>query len=138
MNITTGIKLRILIADDRAAIRDYLKGILNSNSRFDISYLEAGDGLAAVELYSTHRADIVYLDIQMPVLTGLEALKKMLEIDPKAFVVMISSEATVQNVQKAIESGAKAFIAKPYTAKKITDILEHVYLRRREITGITE
>lgn len=101
----------VLIADDSKFMRKYLKGILQKHGYPDI--LEARDGLEAIELYKRYAPDIVILDITMPHVNGLTALKQILEFDPKAKVVMCSALGTKTNVIKALQMGAKDFIVKP-------------------------
>lgn len=121
--------LRVLVADDVSLMHELLRSILSS---FKCSgTLHALDGDAAVSMYKTHRPDITLLDINMPKKDGLQALREILAIDPKAFVVMVSGESTLENVQTALKSGAKGFIVKPYSSQRMLDILDK-YLKTRK------
>lgn len=118
--------IKVLIADDRAIMRDLLKTILRGLSDADVTIIEASDGRQSTSLYMKHRPQAAFLDIKMPVVDGITALKNILEFDAKAYVVMVSSECTAENVKSAVRAGAKGFVAKPYTAAKIANILQPV------------
>ena len=80
---------RILIVDDAAFMRMMLKDILEKNGYQVIG--EASNGLKAVELYKKDRPDIVTMDITMPEMDGIEALKEIMTFDPKANIIMCSA-----------------------------------------------
>lgn len=101
----------VLIADDSKFMRNYIRNMLQSHGYDDI--LEAADGREAMDLYRQKRPDIVLLDITMPHVDGLTALKGILEYDPDAKVVMCSAISTESNVIEALQTGAKDFISKP-------------------------
>jgi two-component system chemotaxis response regulator CheY len=116
--------IKILIADDRAIMRDLLKTILRGLPDVDATIVEASDGRQSAQQFMKHRPQITFLDIKMPVVDGLTALKDILELDSNAYVVMVSGECTAENVKSAVTAGAKAFVAKPYTAAKIANVLQ--------------
>lgn len=101
----------VLIADDSKFMRNYIKNVLQLHGYRDI--LEAADGLEAIDLYRQKRPDIVILDITMPHINGLTALKKIIKFDPEAKVIMCSAIGTEANVIEALQTGAKDFITKP-------------------------
>ncbi|MFA1822261.1 response regulator [Virgibacillus oceani] len=102
----------ILIADDSTFMRMWLKKLIQQQGYHNIS--EATDGLEAIEQYKKLRPDIVFLDITMPNINGLTALKKIKAFDAKANVVMCSAIGTDSNVMEALQLGAKDFIVKPH------------------------
>lgn len=112
----------VLIADDAMFIRASLKKILE-NSGYRV-VAEAENGRDAVEKYKKTLPDLVTMDITMPEMDGIEALDKIIEINPDAKVVMISAVGYQQNVLKAIQKGAKNFIVKPFTGDKVLDIID--------------
>ncbi len=115
---------RILIVDDAAFMRASIKRILERNG-FGIAG-EAEDGEAGVQKYQELRPDIVTMDITMPVMTGLEALRKIKELDPDAKVVIISAMGQEHLVREAIISGAKTFIVKPFTEEHMMMTLNKI------------
>ena len=107
--------------DDVSNMRRLLTSTLRS---LDITNtLDATNSLDAIEIYKNKDIDIVFLDLNMPEVDGLEALKQIRELDTKAFVVIVSGENYVGNVKKAIALGAKGFIVKPYKFGKIQETI---------------
>lgn len=115
---------KVLIVDDAAFMRKLLKNILFSGG-FDIVG-EAENGKQAVELYKKLRPDIVTMDIVMPEMNGIEALKEIKKIDPSAKVVMCTAVGQEQMVKAAIKFGAKGYIVKPFQAPKVIEELKKV------------
>ncbi|TMN21845.1 response regulator [Lentibacillus cibarius] len=101
----------ILIADDSTFMRRFLKRKIQQHGHLDI--VEATDGQKAIEAYKQIRPDIVFLDITMPNVNGLTALKEIIAFDLKAKVVMCSAMGTESNVIEALQLGAIDFIVKP-------------------------
>ncbi len=115
---------KVLIVDDAAFMRKLLKNILFSGG-FDIVG-EAENGKQAVELYKKLRPDIVTMDIVMPEMNGIEALKEIRKIDPNAKIVMCTAVGQEQMVKAAIKFGAKGYIVKPFQAPKVIEELRKV------------
>lgn len=115
---------KVLIVDDAAFMRITLKTILERNG-FEVVG-EAENGLMAIKKYSECHPDIVTMDITMPEMDGVEALKKIRDIDPKAKVVMLSAMGQESMVKDAILSGAKNFIVKPFNEEHVIQTLNKV------------
>lgn len=108
---------KILCVDDAAFMRMMVKNTLNQNGYTDV--YEAVDGAQAVEKYEELHPDLVIMDITMPNMDGLEALKVIKTKDPNAAVVMCSAMGQEAMVIEAIKSGAKDFIVKPFKPDRI-------------------
>lgn len=108
---------KILLVDDAAFMRMMVKDTLTKNGYTDL--YEAADGLQAVEKYQEIHPDLVIMDITMPNMDGLEALKTIKSKDPGACVVMCSAMGQEAMVIEAIKSGAKDFIVKPFKPDRI-------------------
>ncbi len=108
---------RVLIADDAAFMRLALKTMLEKNG-FDIVG-EADNGEIAIEKYKILKPDIITLDITMPVMDGLEALKQIIAFDKSAKVMMISALGQQTIVREAVMSGAVGFVIKPFNEETI-------------------
>ena len=109
---------RILITDDAVFMRFSLKEMLEKCG-FEVVG-EAENGVEAIEKYKILKPDIVTLDITMPVMDGLEALKNIKAFDKNAKVIMISAMGQETIVREAIISGAIGFVIKPFIQETIT------------------
>ncbi len=108
---------KILIVDDAAFMRMMVKDALSKGGYTDVT--EASDGAMAVEEYEKINPDLVIMDITMPNMDGLQALKAIKGKHPDATVVMCSAMGQESMVIDAIKSGAKDFIVKPFKAERI-------------------
>ncbi len=108
---------RVLVVDDSATMRRIVGQQLRSEA-YNIC-AEAADGAQALELYKEHEPDIVTLDINMPNVSGIEALKSILAWDKNAKVVMLTSEGQKETVLEAVSCGAKGYIVKPPNKAKL-------------------
>ncbi|WP_020059517.1 response regulator [Bacillus sp. 123MFChir2] len=116
---------KILVVDDAVFMRTMIKNLLQSNSDFEIIG-EAENGIEAIQKYKELQPDIVTLDITMPEMDGLEALKEIIKIDANAKVVICSAMGQQGMVLDAIKSGAKDFIVKPFQADRVIEALTKV------------
>lgn len=112
---------RILIVDDAAFMRMSLKKIMEENG-FEVVG-EAENGKVGVEKYNELQPDIVTLDITMPEMDGLTALKAIMKLDPNANVVIVSAMGQESYVREAVMSGAKNFIVKPFNKEHVVKVL---------------
>lgn len=113
---------KILIGDDSILARKQLKDILTRLG--GVHYIEAANGQEAIDRYKEEPADIVFLDIVMPVKDGIAATKEIIDHDPSAVVIIASSIGTKEQLKSAIESGAKDFVQKPFNANNIQRVVE--------------
>jgi len=100
----------ILLTDDEPHIRKFISLVLRQFENPRI--LEAANGAEAVELYKQHQPDLVLLDVNMPVLDGVQALTQIRALDPQAIVVMLTSLANRQTVEECARLGAADYIRK--------------------------
>ena len=114
----------ILICDDAAFMRMMIKDILTKNG-YNIAG-EAENGAKAVEKYNELKPDLVLMDITMPEMDGIQALKKIKEADPGASVIMCSAMGQQAMVIEAIQAGAKDFIVKPFQAERVLEAVKKV------------
>jgi len=115
---------RVLIVDDAAFMRMAIRNILVKHD-FEV-VAEAENGAVALSKYIEMKPDIVTMDITMPEMTGLEALKAIRAIDPEAKIVMVSAMGQEQMVMEAITNGAKSFIVKPFKEDHVVQTLNRV------------
>ncbi|MCR4610848.1 MAG: response regulator [Lachnospiraceae bacterium] len=114
----------ILICDDAAFMRMMIKDILTKNGYNVVG--EAENGLKAIDAYQEHNPDLVLMDITMPEMDGIDALKGIREKDPNACVIMCSAMGQQAMVIEAIQSGAKDFIVKPFQAERVLEAVKKV------------
>jgi two-component system, chemotaxis family, chemotaxis protein CheY len=115
---------RVLIVDDAAFMRMMIKDILEKNGFQVIG--EANNGLKAVELYKKEKPDIVTMDITMPDMDGIEAVKAIRAFDPAAKVIMCSAMGQQTMVMDAIRAGARDFIVKPFQPDRVLEAIRKV------------
>jgi len=113
---------RVLIVDDAAFMRMMIKDILEKNGYEVVG--EAQNGLEAVEKYGELNPDLVTMDITMPEMDGIEALKKIRESNSDATVIMCSAMGQQAMVIDAIQAGAKDFIVKPFQAERVIEAVK--------------
>ncbi|MBP1949135.1 two-component system, chemotaxis family, response regulator CheY [Virgibacillus subterraneus] len=113
---------QILIVDDAAFMRMMIKDILSKNG-FEVVG-EAQDGVEAIEKYKELKPDLVTLDITMPEMDGLAALKELKQLDGDANIIMCSAMGQQAMVIDAIQAGAKDFIVKPFQAERVVEAIQ--------------
>ena len=114
----------IMICDDAAFMRMMIKDILSKNG-YNIA-AEAENGAVAVEKYKEVSPDLVLMDITMPEMDGIQALKSIKAYDPNASIIMCSAMGQQAMVIEAIQSGAKDFIVKPFQADRVLEAVKKV------------
>lgn len=114
----------ILIVDDAAFMRMMIKDILSKNG-YNVAG-EAENGLKAVEKYNELKPDLVLMDITMPEMDGIAALKQIKAADGNAHVIMCSAMGQQAMVIEAIQAGAKDFIVKPFQADRVLEAVKKV------------
>ena len=110
---------KIMLVDDAAFMRMMIKKALTASGYTD--FVEAQDGAEAVQKYGEEKPDMVFMDITMPNMDGLQALKKIKEDFPAAKIVMCTAMGQETMVIDAIKSGASDFIVKPFNTERIVD-----------------
>ena len=116
--------MKVLIVDDAMFMRMMLKDILSKNGYEVVG--EAANGKEAIDKYIELRPDLVLLDITMPEMDGIEALKKIKMIEPKAKIIMCSAMGQQGMVVEAIQNGAIDFIVKPFQQNRVLESLRKV------------
>ncbi|MBA7667726.1 Chemotaxis protein CheY [subsurface metagenome] len=109
--------INVAIVDDLAFIKLVLRDLIEKAGFRVVG--EASNGEEAIELFQDKRPDVVLLDITMPKMDGITALKKLLEIDPNANIIMCSALGQQRLIVEAIQLGAKDFIVKPFRPERV-------------------
>lgn len=114
----------VLVVDDSSIMRRNLSAIL-SNAGHNI-VAEANNGELGVREYKRRKPDLVTMDITMPVLDGISAVKQIIEFDPEAQVIMISSLDQKSMVLTALQYGARHYVIKPFSQEKVLQVIDNV------------
>lgn len=113
--------LSVLIVDDSVFMRNMLKKLIAEAGGQILG--EAGDGQEAIEKYKELKPDLTFMDIMMPKMTGIEALKQIIAHDKSAKVVMCTSVGQEKVVNEAVEAGVSDFIVKPFTKDDVNTVI---------------
>jgi Response regulator containing a CheY-like receiver domain and an HTH DNA-binding domain len=118
-------KLTFVIADDALFIRTILKKMIEDNPDYTVIG-EAGNGFQAIEQTRLKKPNILTLDITMPELGGIDAIKGVLEASPKTKIIMVSAMGQQSMVIDAIKQGASDFVVKPFEKSRVMQAIKNV------------
>lgn len=116
--------IRVLIVDDAAFMRMLLKDIVTKAGMEVVG--EAANGQEAIDKYNELKPDVVTMDITMPVMDGIQAIKEIKKQDPAAKIIVCSAMGQQAMVIEAIQAGAKDFIVKPFQANRVIEAIQKV------------
>jgi two-component system chemotaxis response regulator CheY len=125
MTIDYSCMPKILIVDDAEFSRGRMTKVLGNAG---YSVIEAGNGFEAVSRYCDEKPDVVLMDITMPEMDGISALREIRSVDPEARVVMLTRMGQETIVLEALEAGAKDYLVSPFEADRVLDALSKVLL----------
>jgi two-component system, chemotaxis family, chemotaxis protein CheY len=112
---------RLLVVDDALFMRKMICGVAAEAGWQVVG--EAANGAEAVSLYQQHRPDLVTMDLVMPIMGGLEALRQIRSLDPEAKVVVVTALDQKQSLMESIRDGAIDFIVKPFERERVLSLL---------------
>jgi two-component system NarL family response regulator len=119
------VPVRVLVVDDHALVRTGVANIISHES--DLSVVaEASNGAEAVEAFAQHRPDVTLLDLRMPVMEGVEAVRRIRQLDPEAKVIVLTTYDTDEDITRALKAGAKAYVLKDITADHLIACIRDV------------
>jgi two-component system, NtrC family, response regulator AtoC len=130
-------QMNVLIVDDEAELRTNVVNILRTNipeMSFEIS--EAGNGKLAFELFEKGDFDLVIMDVRMPEMNGLEALKLIKESDPRTFVVIMTAHSNLSDAVTAIKDGAYDYIEKPVNPQRLAELVRKSFEAREMVSSL--
>lgn len=125
-------RISVLIADDHPMLRDGIVGIVSRQSDM-VVVGEAKDGLEAVEMFARLRPDLTLMDIQMPVLDGIQAIERVRALDPKARIVVLTTYEGDTQALRALRAGASGYLLKTCIRKDLLDTMRTVLAGRRSV-----
>lgn len=119
------VRATVLVVDDHALLRTGVANIINQESDLRV-IAEASNGLEAVEAFERHRPDVTLLDLRMPVMEGVEAVRQIRERDPHAKVIVLTTYDTDEDISRALKAGAKAYVLKDISADGLIECIHDV------------
>ena len=126
----------ILIVDDVDYTRQLLRNAILQVSNNDelkckrYKFINASNGHDAFAKLDEHKPDLIFLDIELPDMNGIDILKNIKSKQPTAFIIMVSGESTIDNVKNSLTNGAAGFIVKPFSAIKVADAMRNYEKKR--------
>ncbi|HEY7285311.1 MAG TPA: response regulator transcription factor [Vicinamibacterales bacterium] len=118
-------KSSVLLADDHALLRTGVANIINQEADLYV-VAEAGNGAEAVAAYERHRPDVTLLDLRMPVMEGVQAVREIRALDPHARVIVLTTYDTDEEITLALKAGAKAYVLKDISADELVGCIRSV------------
>ena len=115
----------MLLVDDHALLRTGVANIINQEADLHV-VAEAGNGVEALEAYDRHRPDVTLLDLRMPVMEGVEVVRRLRERDPRARVIVLTTYDTDEEISRALKAGAKAYVLKDISADDLVTCIRDV------------
>ena len=125
-------KATVLLVDDHALLRTGVANIINKEPDLCV-VAEAGDGVEALFAYERHQPDVTLLDLRMPLMEGVEVVRRIRERDPGARVIVLTTYDTDDEIQRALKAGAKAYVLKDISAEDLITCIRSVLAGRTYI-----
>jgi len=125
-------KIRVLLADDNIQVLEYVRDFLSTNCCEIVGVVT--DGQAAVEAVGQLQPEVVVLDLSMPVLNGIEAARRMVEVRPSSRIVLLTVEKDPDTCRAALEAGACGYVLKPRLATDLIPAIEMAKEGRRFVS----
>jgi DNA-binding NarL/FixJ family response regulator len=125
--------IRVLIADDHPLLREGIAALITGQN--DIKMVaEAANGEKALEQYRLHRPDVTLMDLQMPIMSGIEAITAIRRESPKACIVVLTTYVGDAQVGRALKAGARGYVLKGYVHKALLDTIRSVHAGHKRIS----
>ena len=127
-------QIRAVIADDHPVVREGLGALVNSQQDMNVVG-EAANGKQAVQEFLLHRPDVLLLDLRMPEMNGIEAIHAILEKEPEARIIVLSTYNTDEDICQALKAGAKAYLLKDSPREQLLESIRSVHTGRLSISS---
>jgi DNA-binding NarL/FixJ family response regulator len=124
-SLATVGRASVLVVDDHALLRTGVANIINQEPDLQV-IAEASNGLEAVDAFERYRPDVTLLDLRMPVMEGVEAVRQIRERDPLAKVIVLTTYDTDEEISRALKAGAKAYVLKDISADDLIGCIREV------------
>ena len=128
-------QIRVVIADDHPVVREGLGALVNFQRDMKI-VSEAANGQQAVQQFLLHRPDVLLLDLRMPKMNGIEAIHAILKKVPKAKIIVLSTYDGDEDIYRALQAGAKAYLLKDSPRAQLLETIRSVHSGQLSITAV--
>jgi two-component system response regulator NreC len=129
---------RVIIAEDHTILREGLRALLSADPRFEV-VAEAEDGRAAIESCGDHHPDLLLMDLSMPRMNGLEAIKELKKQYPATKIIALTVHKTEEYILATLQAGANGYVLKDATQSELMMAMEHVMAGKRYLSpGVSE
>lgn len=115
----------MLLVDDHALLRTGVANIINQEPDLQV-IAEAGNGVEALDAFARHRPDVTLVDLRMPVMEGVETIRRIRDLDPRALVIVLTTYDTDEEISRALKAGAKAYALKDIGADELVGCIRDV------------
>jgi len=126
--------IRVLTVDDHALLRDGIAALIESQTDM-VQVAEAANGREALELFRTHRPDVTLMDLQMPEMSGIDAIGAIRAEFPEARIVVLTTHAGDVQVSRALKAGARAYLLKGLLRKELLDTIRAVHAGHKRLSS---
>ena len=126
--------IRILAVDDHALLREGIGALIGSQTDMEL-VAEAANGREAIELFRTHRPDIVLMDLQMPEMSGIDAISAIRGEFSEARIIVLTTHAGDVQVSRALKAGARAYLLKGLLRKELLETIRAVHAGQRRLSA---
>lgn len=128
-------KISVLVVDDHPALRSGITALINDTKDIRV-VAEAADGSSALSLYESVKPDVTLMDLQLPDIDGEVVIAKLIERDPDAIVIALTTYGGSDTIKRTISAGARGFMLKDSAQTSIIEGIRHVFQGHRLIEGI--
>src|SRR5229473_7173311 len=128
-------RIRVLSVDDHALLREGIAAIINHQSDM-VLVSQACGGREAIQQYREHRPDVTLMDLRMPDLSGIDALLAIRAEFPEARIIMLTTFEGDEEVRRALEAGARAYLLKSMPHKDLVDAIRRVHTGKKSIPPV--
>lgn len=132
LNSTTPASIRVLVVDDHPLMREGLLAMLRTQSDMTV-VAEAGSGTDAVAQFGAHHPDVVLMDLRLPGMSGVEAIRKIRSEFPEAKIIMLTTYNGDEDIYRALEAGAKAYMLKETLGIELLEVIRDVHAGQKHI-----
>jgi DNA-binding NarL/FixJ family response regulator len=131
----SGEKIRIIVVDDQAVVRQGFVSLINTVADMEV-VAEGTNGQQAVELFRTHKPDVVLMDLRMPVMGGVDAIKALRREFPSARVIILTTFDGDEDIYRSLQAGAQGYLLKDMFFEELEDAIRTVHSGGRRIPGV--